>query len=518
MIKKILFISINNVWRYGNIGMDQLAGYLREKGFIIDINYYSNKLKIEEIMKNIILNYDLVAFSVNNSNYQKCCEISKKIKENNSKIFIEFGGGYATRYYREVLYENKSIDFVILGDGEIPFEFILEKLNKNIMLENINHLSIATHFDYQNRKKMEFLNKEIKHLPIFDYYEKDTKFRNSRKVHCLQTKNNICTGKCSFCTERHGKIFYKDLDEIIKQIRIVYEKYGVKKFFFTDDNLLDPNDKSAKLRILELCKKIEKLNYKLAFQCYMKASSIGNTELDIALLKYMKKVGFVEIFVGIESGNQDDLNLYNKYTTVENNYNIMEKLYKYELIPIIGFIGFNPYTTLEKISKNFKFLCDVKCTYLFNYLYSFVVIDKYVDLYKKIKMDGLLVSNEEEYANVNYEYQDSSVKEILNYIRFHMLPRLNKLDYELDWINYSYEEHKIWYNEKVINYDSYFIKKKQENLAIIKRYLKILFIEYDLNKFKKIENEFWIFFENQQEDLKKIYDSLILLHKNKNFK
>lgn len=518
MIKKILFISINNVWRYGNIGMDQLAGYLREKGFIIDINYYSNKLKIEEIMENVILNYDLVAFSVNNSNYQKCCEISKKIKESNSKIFIEFGGGYATRYYREVLSENKSIDFVILGDGEIPFEFILEKLNKNIMLENINHLSIATHFDYQNRKKMEFLNKEIKHLPIFDYYEKDTKFRNSRKVHCLQTKNNICTGKCSFCTERHGKIFYKDLDEIIKQIRIVYEKYGVKKFFFTDDNLLDPNDKGAKLRILELCKKIEKLNYKLAFQCYMKASSIGNTELDIALLKYMKKVGFVEIFVGIESGNQEDLNLYNKYTTVENNYNIMEKLYKYELIPIIGFIGFNPYTTLEKISKNFKFLCDVKCTYLFNYLYSFVVIDKYVDLYKKIKMDGLLVSNEEEYANVNYEYQDSSVKEILNYIRFCMLPRLNKLDYELDWINYSYEEHKIWYNEKVINYDSYFIKKKQENLAIIKKYLKILFVEYDLNKFKKIENEFWIFFENQQEELKKIYDSLILLHKNKNFK
>ena len=40
---KILFISINNVWRYGNIGMDQLAGYLRKKGFEIDIKYFSNK-------------------------------------------------------------------------------------------------------------------------------------------------------------------------------------------------------------------------------------------------------------------------------------------------------------------------------------------------------------------------------------------------------------------------------------------------------------------------------------------
>ena len=29
---KVQFVSINNVWRYGNIGMDQLAGYLKKSG------------------------------------------------------------------------------------------------------------------------------------------------------------------------------------------------------------------------------------------------------------------------------------------------------------------------------------------------------------------------------------------------------------------------------------------------------------------------------------------------------
>ena len=46
---KTLFISINNVWRYGNIGMDQLTGYLRSKGFSIDIQYFSNKTLDSEI-------------------------------------------------------------------------------------------------------------------------------------------------------------------------------------------------------------------------------------------------------------------------------------------------------------------------------------------------------------------------------------------------------------------------------------------------------------------------------------
>lgn len=509
---KILFISINNVWRYGNIGMDQLAGYLRKKGFEIDIKYFSNKKNAEEVVNELNLDYKMIAFSINNSNYNKCCEIAKIIKKKNKSIFIEFGGGFSTRYYNEVLQENKEVDFVILGDGEKPFEFLLEKLinfsNERI---RINHSSIATHSEFE--KKYEFLNQKIEHLPIFDYYEKDSKFKNSRKVHCIQTKNNICTGKCTFCTERHGKIFYKDLDEIIEQIKIVHEKYGVKKIFFTDDNILDPNDNFAKLRLIELCKKIEKLDYKLAFQCYMKAISIKNDSLDDELLKYMKKVGFVEVFIGLESGNQEDLELYNKLTTVEDNYNIINKLTQHGLVPIIGFITFNPYSTLDRIRKNFRFLCNIKCTYLFNYLYSFVVIDKYVPLYKKIKKDNLLISTENEYINIKYKYKNPEVKEILDYIKYEMLPKLSSFDYELDWIYYTYLEHQIWY-EKAKNYSKVFDKMKTENLEIIKKYLSILFEENNLDKFKKVEEEFWSYFKNQEIILKNIYEELIELHRN----
>src|SRR5699024_147908 len=92
--------------------------------------------KLEEIMDSISMNYDLYAFSVNSSNYAKCCNIAKEIKKKKEDAIIDFGGGYPTRYYREIVSENKFIDYIVLGDGEKPTEYLLESLIKNKFLQH----------------------------------------------------------------------------------------------------------------------------------------------------------------------------------------------------------------------------------------------------------------------------------------------------------------------------------------------------------------------------------------------
>lgn len=509
---KVLFISINNVWRYGNIGMDQLAGYLREQGYNVDIKYFSNRSNLNDIISNIDMNYDLYGFSVNSSNYKKCCDIARQIKKINNNAIIDFGGGYPTRYYKEILLETDFVDYMILGDGEEPTKYLFDVLSNSKakgISPNVNHKSIVSPNNSDN--KIDFFNCEIKHFPAFDYYKIDTESRNSRKVHCIQTKNNVCTGNCSFCTERHGKIVYKSIDSIISQIKYVHENYGVKKFFFTDDNILDPNNNYAKDRMFELCNEIKKLNYKLAFQCYIKAISIEDSPKDNELLSLMKEVGFVEVFVGIESGNQSDLNLYNKHTCVEDNYRVISLIKKHGMFSIMGFIAFNPYSTRMNIKENFEFLCNVECTYLFNYLYSFVVINKYTDLYEKICKDNLLLDSSDKYLDVKYSYQNNEVVEVLDYVRNEMLPRLIELQYELDWVTYSYMEHKIWY-DNTRDFSDELKKLKEVDLSVIKKYLSILFIEFNVSKFKTVENEFWQHFIDNEEHLKNIYEYLIGLH------
>ena len=509
---KIILIAINGAWKHGNLGIDQLAGYLREKGFCVDMGYFHKKDSVNDIFQKIKGKYVFYGFSVTSANYSHCKELATLIKKNDKSAIIDFGGGFVTRYYREVFEEVPELDYVVLGDGEAPTEYLIEQLRTNpkyIDSQSTGHSAVASKRDQKG--KFQYLNQKITHFPVFDYYEQDTPERNSRKVFCVQTKNNVCTGNCSFCTERHGKVVYKEVECIIEQIKIAHKRFGIRKVFFTDDNIFDPNDERGKEHVRKICNELKKLDFKLAYQCYCKAISLKDTPEDRELLALMKEVGFVEVFVGIESGDDDDLLLYNKYTSVSDNYSIIKLLKEHDLTPIMGFIGFNPYTTFKKMENNFKFLCDVKCTYLPNYLYTFVNVNKYTDLYEKLLADDLVISDKSEYINIRYNYADSTVAPILRYIEESMLPKLNMVQYELDWVIYSYKECKIWCKD-IVDFEADFQVFQEEDFEVIKKYLGILFIEHDLGKFISVEEEFWNHFLNRQEPLKKIYDYLIALH------
>ena len=64
----------------------------------------------------------------------------------------------------------------------------------------------------------------------------------------------------------------------------------------------------------------------------------------------------------------------------------------------------------------------------------------------------------------------------------------------------------------LIDISDWLEKKKQENLEVIYKYLGKLFLQRDLEAFRRVEDEFWTFFIKQQEDLKRVYDWLIELH------
>lgn len=512
---KILLIAVNGAWKHGNIGIDQLTGYLRTKGFNVDVAYFRTGDAVEIIFEKVKDGYDFYGFSVTSSNIAICHKLAELIKSYRNEAIIDFGGGYVTRYYREVFCENDRIDFMTLGDGEVPTEILLERIISDsayIHGKSTDHPSIASKIDTED--KIHYTNTIIDYHPAYDYYETDSAVRNSRKVHCIQTKNNVCTGNCSFCTERHGKVCYKNISHIIDEIKHVHLKYGVQKIFFTDDNIFDPNDSAGKEHVKSLCLELLKLKnefgFKLVYQCYIKAISLHDTPEDNEILSLMKEVGFVEVFVGIESANESDLQLYNKHTTVEDNYVIIDLIKRHGLFPIMGFIAFNPYTTFEKIENNFRFLCDVECTYLPNYLYSFVNMNKYTALYELTKKDGLVLSSDDVYTNISYRYMDDKVTSILNYVETEMLERLKEIQYETDWIIYSYMEHCILYD--IEDYSKELANIKEKDLSVIKKYLSILFTEHNLEKFKKEENKFWDHFLSQQERIKTIYRSLMKKH------
>ena len=82
------------------------------------------------------------------------------------------------------------------------------------------------------------------------------------------------------------------------------------------------------------------------FSCLVRANDIINGQNE---LKLLKAIGLKYVYVGIESFIQSHLDLYNKKITVSENINALHILDDLDLQPNIGFMLFNPITTVEDL-------------------------------------------------------------------------------------------------------------------------------------------------------------------------
>ena len=57
---------------------------------------------------------------------------------------------------------------------------------------------------------------------------------------------------------------------------------------------------------------------------------------------------------------------------------------------------------------------------------------------------------------------------------------------------------------------------KLKDFEIIKKYLSILFVEFDIEKFRKVENDFWNHFEQNQNKLREIMAYINALYRSTN--
>lgn len=500
---KVLLMSISNSKIYSNTGIDMLCGYLRRKYNNIDTLYFHQGETIDKIISSIPMGYDLYGFSVYSSNFRYFIQITEKVKALSPKSKVVWGGSFPTMFYKDIFEENQDVDYIILGDGEIPLEYLIRSLQDNCTI--LCHESIASKNDCFEKKI--FYNQEIKHLPSWDYYEKVMPELNKYKIHCVQSKNNICTGVCSFCYERKGKIVYKDIQQIIDEINYVSKTYSVRKIYFTDDNLLDANGKVAKERTWKLCEELKKVKQKIVYTCYIKAVSFQDTEYDHSLLQLMSDAGFATMFIGIESGSNADLKLYNKLTTVEDNYRIISLLNAHNIVPMTGFINFNPYSTMKTLGENYHFLTNIMSVNIYSYVASFLNIYKYTDIYYRVYNDGLLNPSFDLLNDLDYNFSDHKVDKIVEFIRNNIFDQLKKIKYETSWILSKCEE--------AIRLDSSAQKIKDELLIIkqkdfknIKEFFYVLYIENDLKKANCMLEGFLNHFISEQKELRNIFHDI----------
>ncbi len=278
--------------------------------------------------------------------------LARWVKAIHPEIFVVCGGNYPTAAPREVL-EIPDVDLVVLGEGEITFTRILDKLKTGASLENLNGIAyrsegggIAIQPPLQYIENLDQLP-----LPAYDLLPLTSYFKAIGKRWLPLFNTRGCQKACASCsTEKlHGKrARYESVEYTLKKIRLLNDNYGVQSFYFDDNNLF-----SNKLYAAELFDRI--IDEKLKIQ-WIARSGVDPRSLDDDLLNKMRLAGGKRLHFSPDSGSRRVLR---KYLARSFDPYIMEKAIQRTLdagfkVSCHFLIG-TPGETLEEIHETLKF-------------------------------------------------------------------------------------------------------------------------------------------------------------------
>jgi radical SAM superfamily enzyme YgiQ (UPF0313 family) len=186
-----------------------------------------------------------------------------------------------------------------------------------------------------------------------------------------------CPFLCKFCASKtmwNRKVTFKSVDRLIDEMTYIHERFNTQYFTFWDETFT-----INKNRVREFCAK-----YRLPakWRCDTRADAIDNNTV-----KMMKDSNCGQMSIGIESGDNETLQLIGKNETTDVFINAASILAKnniqWKAYCIIGF----PYDTEESILRSIEF---IKALNPFRITINFFTPYKGTDLYDEVNALGMI--------------------------------------------------------------------------------------------------------------------------------
>lgn len=447
-------------------------GYLISNLRIDDINTHVIFYKVDDI-KNAVTEAlshspDIIGIPVLQYNYSAIKKFSYEVKKESPKVHITCGNILPTIYKSRFLHANRYVDSITVGEGENSFselcQLILDgkplSFCKGIIYRNENKEII------ENPPREEILNLDTLAFP-------DRTFTKKGNHICGIIGSRGCEGHCTFCEANvvfSGKTRSRSIDNILDEVAVLL-KNGCKYVSFYDSTFcVDKSD--TVIRLNQLYTKIAERAYRFNFSMNIRSEQFSD-EL-VSLLLKLKSVGLDRIFVGFESGNEDDLKLYGKPASVLDHHKTIELCRKNHIIDGLngitfnyGFINFNPYSTIAKLRQNIDFLDKNKLFVTFDILKTRLRISDGTPITKKMRKDKLLLCNDEDILidAFAYDYCDKSIEKLYN-VTDYCAEKFNIRDFDrLLSIYYRYEKMHHSRDEDALK-DFIFFKTQVSNFCI----------------------------------------------------
>jgi anaerobic magnesium-protoporphyrin IX monomethyl ester cyclase len=281
------------------LGLVSIGGPLIDAGYtvkLIDHDAYGWSLKklIEEIGK-FQADYVLLGHSGSTASHKVAIKTIQEIKKTFPKICTIYGGVYPSYADRGILRECNEIDYIVRGEGEQTILGLIRTLESNGDLQYVDGVT------WRNGSRI-IANRSRTPIQNLDEYRPGWElldwslyqmFGFSRAAGLQFSRG--CTLTCSYCGQWMfwKKWRHRSPENILQQLRILKEDYGVDYVWFADENF--SADRETLIRLLEL---IIEAKLDLSLNINMTAADVVR---DADIIPLYKAAGIDYIVMGVES-------------------------------------------------------------------------------------------------------------------------------------------------------------------------------------------------------------------------
>ncbi|UCF49183.1 MAG: radical SAM protein [Thermoplasmatales archaeon] len=341
------------------LGLLYLGAALENNGHEVEVlDYYAEDVSREQLEKSL-KSSDAVGMMVYTNDFKPSLNISRQIKEIDPKIPLIIGGPHCTFLQKQSLIDSPNANICVVGEGEEVILDIAKNIQGKKNLSDINGIYYRENKLIKSGKPLKVIE-NIDDIPfparhLVDKYEYGAfafGYNIKKKVTSLITSKG-CPYQCRFCSRYSNLIkewsFRKrSAENVVNEILEINDKY--RSIMVVDDNFLA--DKKRAHKIFDML-----LEADVDIDFLIEGARVDTAEKELYIK--MKKAGVKFILYGLESGNQDVLDFYNKNINLPQIRKAINLARQMNFFITASFIIGAPIESKKHVKNTINFACSL---------------------------------------------------------------------------------------------------------------------------------------------------------------
>ncbi len=274
--------------------------------------------------------------------------VCRAAKRWNPRTLTVMGNVHPSFCWREILSQDENVDLIVRGEGEATLAELVASVAAGGGVGEIAGIAHRVDGAPVSNPPRPFCPDLDALTPAFDLIDWPRYFYRPRPEGRLAIINSSrgCRQRCSFCSQQ--KFWERSWrgrrpEQFVAELELLRDNYGVRVAMLSDETpTVDP---ARWERILDLM-----IERRTCVELLLE-TRVDDILRDEAILPKYREAGVSHIYVGVESTNQETLDLYRKDTKVSESKRAIELINAHQMVSETSFVLGTPEETAESIRR-----------------------------------------------------------------------------------------------------------------------------------------------------------------------